>query len=125
MLFLTYCRKMENNYYKIQNKNMRDLNKNARKKSSGSSTKKHTTTNKRKSGKKRKNKRLNYKKIFTALVILAILIGLPILIFYKLLPKIFSNANKPQPTQQVAATPQDVTINMAVVRRYNVSLNQF
>lgn len=69
---------------------------------------------------KNKNRRLNYKKVF---IFLAIVIFIFYLAIFSIV-KLFSNNNSAN-TVATFEKPKDITINMAVVRRYNVPFIKF
>lgn len=113
---------MKDNYYSLKNKNQ--INSRNKKKYN-----KHKRTSKNvKYGshyerqqanyRKRQNKKLNYKKVFFALLILILIIYFIVLGISKLFSHKEKNAEVP-----VVAEPQDIKITMAVTRRYNVSFN--
>ncbi len=119
---------MKNNYYNIKKRN--SINKKRVKKQLHRNPPVHrisklSSEEKRQSNyRKRKAKKLNYKKVFIALLILLFLIYLIIFGFSKLIKKI--KKPKQAKTQSVSVqAPQDITINMAVVRRYNVSFIKY
>ena len=117
---------MKNNYYDIKRRNKRKQNKIKRNLNTGkhiSKINKLTPEEKRKSNyRKRQAKKLNYKKVFFALVIFILLIYLVFSGFSKLVSKI-KKPNKIE-TSTVVEAPKDITINMAVIRRYYVPFNQ-
>ena len=107
---------MRNNYYDIQKRNRRkhnkvkkQLQKNMRiPKINKLSPEEREQSNYR----KRQAKKLNYKKVFVALLLLILFIYL---IFFEI-SKLISIVKKPKQIEAVAPVPKDITINMAVIR---------
>ena len=117
---------MKNNYYDIQRRNNKKLNKskNSRNKKRKNNSKNNYSSKNNYNSKsrqkanyrKRKAKKLNYKKLFFTLIIFILLIYLIFSGFGKLISKI----KKPKQintttTSTSAPAPKDTTINMAVV----------
>ena len=114
---------MKNNYYDIQRKNSKHLNKskNSRKtnKSKPNKYSKKNNYNSRKrqqsNYRKRNAKKLNYKKLFFTLFIFILLIYLIFSGFGKLTSKIKKPKQAGTSTTSSAPVAKDITINMAVV----------
>lgn len=113
---------MKDTYYSLKNKNRinsrnkKNYNKHKR---TSKSVKYGSHYEKEQSNyRKRQNKKLNYKKVFFALLILILIIYFIIWGFSKLFSRKEKNTQVP-----VVAEPQDIKITMAVTRRYNVPFN--
>lgn len=115
---------MKDNYYSLKNKNhINSGNKKnyTKRKRTSKNVKYGSHYEKEQSNfRKRKNKKLNSKKVFFALLILILIIYF---IFFGF-SKLFLH-NEKEVEVPVVAEPQDIKITMAVTRRYNVPFNQF
>lgn len=113
---------MKDNYYSLKNQNhINSRNKksyNKHKRTSKNVRYGSHYEKKQSNYRKRQNKKLNYKKVFFALLILILIIYFIILGFSKLFSHKENNSEVP-----VVAEPQDIKITMAVTRRYNVPFN--
>ena len=110
---------MRNNYYDIEKRNNRRKNQFKRKSTKNvhaSKINKLSSEKRRESNcRKRKAKKLNYKKIFVALLVLTFFIYLAFSGFSKLVSHV-KKPSKVETTSTVESKPQDITINMAVIR---------
>lgn len=109
---------MKDNYYSLKSKNQSKLNNKHKRKRKKLKKGSHYYQKQQKNYRKRQAKKLNYKKVFIALIIL-------ILIIYLLcsgISKLFLNNSKTE-IASVDVTPKDITINMAAIRRHYVSFN--
>jgi len=120
---------MRNNYYEIKKRNNRKKNKIKKQLQKNMRIPKinRLTPEERQQSnyRKRQAKKLNYKKVFAALLILILLIYLICSGMSKLVSALISKSEKSKSIETTASVPQDITINMAVVRRYNVPFNEF
>ena len=112
---------MKNNYYDIQRRNNKKINKskkNGNKKRSNYSKNNYNSKSKKQANyRKRKAKKLNYKKLFFTLIIFILLIYLIFSGFGKIISKIKKpkQANTQTSTSTSAPAPKDTTINLTVV----------